>query len=267
MLLPRRVALFGVSRSGKTTVLGEALKQRLGYRPTAFADALKKAAQVVFGFSDHDLYGPSSARETQYTDFEFSGICPNCRVPCADPRRMLHASAPADVQELVFTRYAENGKYWKCSHCEEEYPKFITPRLACRTLGTEWGRGLCQDVWAQGCFSTMSPIRPYVITDGRFLNELEISKKNGALCIGLLRGLEESTTSHGSEAEVRGLIRHSPELFHHVFDNRDTTVAEAADQIVALLRGTAQRGDWDPGIPDGWINAPEMAPYYVAGGD
>lgn len=211
--LPTRIVLFGVSNSGKST-LGKLFEQHFGFINIAFADPIKRIVKDVFGFSDEDLYGPSDKRSTPYPEFAFSGVCPSCLVPC-----VRHA-------------LGENGPtHWWCGHCDTFYHKYITPRLACQTLGTEWGRGLCESIWARSCFRRMDETKSYVVTDGRFMTELSTSREHRAFTVLLERGLENSTAHHPSEAAVRELAK-DPSWFSYVLNNKQD---EAIDNFWKLI--------------------------------
>lgn len=214
--VPRRVVLFGVSKSGKST-MGDLLQQNFAHQVAAFADPIKKAAKLIFGFDDEHLYGPSHARETRYPEFEFTGWCFECETQCDHNPRTGDAS----------------HDYWVCEECGATYPRHISVRLALQTLGTAWGRKLCANLWADRAFAQMDARYNYVITDGRFNNERAVSLRRGGFNVLLLRALEESTSTHPSETEVRSMAQR-PELFDLVLDNRS---GEPAENFLRLLDG------------------------------
>ena len=209
--LPTRILLCGVSRSGKST-LGDSLNARFGYQVSAFAEPLKQAAKVIFGFDEEHLYGPSETREVPYPRFKFSGHCFECHEECIN----LGSAG------------------WYCPTCCAKYPRHITPRLALQTLGTAWGRRLCPDIWAEACFAAMRPDRAYVVTDCRFSNERVAGRDHGGCVVLLQRGLEESHSPHPSEKEVRDAAA-IPELFDVVLDNREGSPRENFGKLVDAL--------------------------------
>lgn len=232
--LPRKIVLCGVSGSGKST-LGDHFNNRFWYRGTAFADPLKRAAQEIFGFSDEHLWGPSSSREVPYTAFEFSGFCFQCQDACTGPERHLHLKDEEEFfdWEALVAKHSEDPDFYRCDTCGAQYGRYITPREALRTLGTDWGRKFCPDLWANACFVKMDPKHSYVVTDCRFRNERHVASRYRACTVLLLRGLETSTSPHPSEAEVRSMAQ-SPDLFDLVLDNREGTATENFEK---LLRG------------------------------
>lgn len=203
----RIVVIFGARGSGKNTIANTLS----GYRQVAFADPIKFAVKEIFGFSDEQLWGPSSKREDE-SDFAFDGLCPTCGYQC---HRHL------------------TGRVWECVVCRTQYKQNITARLALQTLGTEWGRSLNKLLWCQSLFRKLKKdvVNNYVVTDGRFLNEYAFAKEQGALTIGLTRnlvGTENAASFHSSEREVEDVVR----LCDIVIPNHDMAVAEASNFLL-----------------------------------
>lgn len=254
--LPRRIVLCGVSGSGKST-LGETLMDRYGYHVTAFADPLKRATQTIFGFKDEHLWGPSVLRETAYPDFVFTGWCFECHVQCQGPERHLATKYRDDPEVLqdALEAYAQVADYWRCPRCDAPYPKYVTVREALRTLGTAWGRKFVGNLWASACFANMASDLPYVVTDCRFTNEVIQARIHQSCVVLLRRRLEESTSSHPSEAEPRELGKTPEKWFDLVLDNREGTPAEnyqkLLEQLTALhsSRTAINRIEWHKVAP------------------
>ena len=221
--LPQRIVLCGVSRSGKST-LGDAFETHFGFAQTAFAEPLKQAAELIFGFDKAHLWGPSQLREVPYKDFEDAGWCFECDQPMAGPERdaaMREVGSHAQDLALFRGQRVDHPDFWLCRDCGTTRPRYLTPRTALQTLGTGWGRQLCPNLWAKACFRKMDADRRYVVTDCRFRNELEAAHENGAYCVLLRRGLAESTSHHPSEADVRYLAATADQhgLFHLTLHN------------------------------------------------
>ncbi len=226
------IVLAGAMGSGKDTI-GDILVKNHGFRKIAFADPLKKMAKLAFpAFTDEDLYGPSSKRATQYPQYPFSGICLHCGCVCDD--------AKDDPTEA----YWPEGFRYHCEPCDANYTEFVSPRMALQSLGTEWGRRLYSNTWVDSAFEfiKMNPktiflpkgydAGDWVITDCRFKNEVEGSKKNGGLVVRLTRNMGEATTSHASEAELKTI----PVMeFDYVFDNGPMKLEDLPAEVVHML--------------------------------
>lgn len=240
------IALFGVRGSGKDTI-GGLLAKNHGFIHESFAKPLKQMVKIAYpDFTDNDLYGPSSGRERLYPQYPFSGPC----LSCGGRIRPLKHSV-----ELI------------CVSCKATYPPYLNPRISLQTLGTEWGRRLYKNTWIDGCFERIatdkavrdstysgsgSPSLPsptnYVITDGRFYNELLRCKELGAYCVKLTRNPHAEaptptgfrrwlswfsrTTTHASEAEFR-VIPDSE--YSAVLNNAGLGLEELPDAVNHLL--------------------------------
>lgn len=227
--LPRKIVFCGVTKAGKST-LGNLFQKHFGHIPIAFADPLKQAAKEIFGFSDTHLYGPSHERSVPYKDFKYSGWCFPCQKQCVGPERFAVLCDSLPAQDEV-----NASDYWHCDTCLTTYPKYVTPRVALQTLGTEWGRKFCGDLWSISLFRRMAPEHSYVVTDCRFDNEREQSRRHGACVVLLKRGLAESTSSHASEAELRDMANYT-DLFHIVLDNTEGTPSQNFMRLLELLQ-------------------------------
>lgn len=220
------IVLFGVKGSGKDTAADQIVKwwERNGMHKASFADPLKRAAQVMFGFSDEVLWGASKLRATP-TDIPFDGWCFRCGTQC-------------------FGSGDPGPKFWCCGECGETYPFFVDARLILTTLGTEYGRRVHKPIWGRRLFETQAATgEPFVVSDGRFVNEHETAGKHGAFRILLTRGLSESTDTHASEAEVRELADRGH--FEAVLGNHEMTVAEMLSELEdALTPWAKQHGFW-----------------------
>lgn len=250
MKFPSRIVFAGVSKSGKST-LGDFLAKNYDYQVTAFADPLKRAVKQIFGFDDAVLYGPAENRDRHDERFLFSGFCLTCQRQCSDPSRLLvpvpmssdavSVALAKEIKQIAkLVTDTKRDSFWLCTKCGATYPKYVSCRLALQTMGTEWGRTLCNDIWIQACFGAMKPEWNYVVTDGRFYNEVDTSLKNGCVVILLMRGLQESTSTHSSETEIVELAKYSPEIFSAILDNSTGSVEENCAKLVELLETLGQ---------------------------
>lgn len=132
---------------------------------------------------------------------------------------------------------------------------FLTPRRALQELGTGWGRRLYNDVWIDACFARIRKVhdrdfekygeafdgkptykdlaRDFVITDGRFLNEIRRSRELGGVAVKLTRGLQRSTDPHPSEAELRTIDRKE---FDFIFDNANYDLEQLPSAVELMLK-------------------------------
>lgn len=111
------IGICGPAGSGKDTVADYIARNHKGVK-VALADPLKRICKMVFGFTDNQLWGPSSARNE------------------VDLRHQRPGH--------TFTNSTE------CACCGNATAPFcyLTCRYALQLLGTEWGRHCLPDVWA-----------------------------------------------------------------------------------------------------------------------
>jgi hypothetical protein len=100
------LGMVGRAGSGKDTI-ADLLVYHHGFVKVALADPLKRICRNVYGFTDDQLWGPSSTRNA-----------PDMRYPRPDP-----------------------PTHW--APC----PEYLTPRYALQRLGTEWGRACYENTW------------------------------------------------------------------------------------------------------------------------
>lgn len=168
------IALSGKAGSGKDTVANELVKTK-GFVKIAFADPIKRMAMEMFGFSKEQLWGDS------------------------------------DKRDMVDIRYG------------------FSPRHVLQKMATDFGRNLFEDVWVNTTKraidklnSTISTYSPYsgvnvtytpqecedmdtekniIITDCRFVNELNFIKKQNWLVYRVKRSSEKHL-DHISETDL-----------------------------------------------------------------
>ena len=111
-----------------------------------------------------------------------------------------------------------------------------SPRQLLQTLGTEWGRGLDEDIWLKLLTSRLEDYARYgaeycLITDVRFPNEHTWIDNMGGVVVEIYRPLAASVASHSSED---GLNRETD-----YFISNDSTInglrlqaEELADELV-----------------------------------
>lgn len=178
------IGLLGHAGCGKDTVADMVFDYVHGSswltpKRFALADPLKRFCEEVFGFSDAQLYGPSEERNKPDLRYPIPVPKPGTALYC----RKVEARAPPGhgpddselgEYEVLGAIATEDGK---CSACGEVLQKYLTPRKALQTLGTDWGRALYEDVWVDyglrraKTLAEVSTNLFVVITDLRFLNE------------------------------------------------------------------------------------------------
>lgn len=217
--------LCGNRRSGKSTV-GSYLVDTYGFVEESFARPIKEMVSIAFPeICSEDLYGSSSRRDNEYRQYPFSGVCLKCRHRCRD-----------------------KDKVYYCRRCKTEYPKYITPRLATQSLGTEWGRTIMPSIWLDRSFKKMMsiPDSNFLITDCRFKDELALGNRFNAVSVRLLRqapskprtwlqrllGAAESRDAHATEAELRTIPLSE---FDHVVDNRNTSLNTLYSEVDKIM--------------------------------
>lgn len=206
------IGICGKAGSGKDTV-ADILVRDLGFVKVAFADPLKRVCKDIFNFSDEQLWGPSEKRNEP--DFRY------LRTP--------HQQGFDPVDGRPTTIDAQ----------------YLTPRYALQQLGTEWGRDCYPDIWIEyamriakelmagrGSYTAKKGLdyaidggghylKPagVVISDVRFVNEVEGLKARGAKVIRIhrpLQGLKGVAGAHRSETEMDSI---PAELFDEVLKN------------------------------------------------
>lgn len=236
------IVLCGVRGSGKNTI-ADILVRDHGFFDEAFANPLKAMVKHAFpAFTDDDLYGPSKNREREYERYPLTS-CPWCG-----------GGILYDKYDSDGTRMKDRDGHRRCmSDPDHDWlPEFVSPRLALQTLGTEWGRRLYTNVWIDAAFERIqkeravrdvvytgapAPSLPrptsWVITDGRFFNEVRRSRELGAMVVKLTRGLTDSKDTHASEAEFRSI---PDKEFDLVFNNALLTLEELPREVGYLLK-------------------------------
>lgn len=184
------IAVCGLAGSGKDTACDH-LVAKHGFRKTSFAAPLKQMVKTAFGFTDEQLYGPSSKREKQDPRYPFSGYCMRCGNLCED----------YDANSFSENDLPEGYRY-RCHACDTNYPRFVNARLALQSIGTEWGRRLTPNLWANAAVNQIlaSDHDRWCISDLRFVNEFDAVKNAGGFVTRLLRG--SLSHAHASETEL-----------------------------------------------------------------
>lgn len=246
------IVLCGTKGSGKDTI-GDILANNYGFTKEAFANPMKTMVKLAFpAFTDDDLYGPSKNREHGYKQYPLTS-CPWCGGGITydkyDNRDGKFELLPADQINTHRRCTTEPDHDW--------LPEFVSPRIALQTLGTEWGRKLCDNVWIDAAFKRMDhareqakaqrlgvlyssrpddlpvpPLPNFAVTDGRFPNEIRRSNELGAMTVKLTRNENNSADTHESETALRTIPRSA---YRYILDNAELPLEQLPAEIEKML--------------------------------
>lgn len=226
------IGLSGQAGSGKDFV-ADLLVQHHGFTKIALADPLKRICQEVFEFSDEQLWGRSEERNKPDGRY-FTGKVRSAIVDYEDARILLTLNAMGNRESFPTDE-----------EIREKCKVYLSPREALQSLGTEWGRNCCSDVWIVYTLRIIKKlllnqdwkydprygvwqdedakeIKNIVISDLRFQNEIDAVKTIGGKVVRIHRQ-QSSTLSdtilalHTSETEQLGIL---DDVFDYVLDNQ-----------------------------------------------
>jgi len=240
------IILAGNAGSGKDTV-GSYLVAKYGAVTVAQADPMKRFAAEVFGFSEEQLWGPSSSRNAP------DEVTVGNRL--AISHRFVAYTMRAWQEELfgqVIPKHVDRDRamsvlnhWFEALYHSLENGIPVSPRLALQTLGTEWGRRVSQNMWNEYATDTCLKLlaggyrysrieglvedsaRPgydyAVVTDGRFRNEIVLTTTKGGVALRIIRENPDKAAveaggikGHASERELDGI---PPHFFTALVDN------------------------------------------------
>lgn len=143
------------------------------------------------------------------------------------PREMLYGTE-AEKNQLTHLRW-ENMPGIICLSERDTGP--MTAREFMQFFGTEIMRKMYQEIWARHTLANIveEDSQLAVITDGRFLNEIDSVKSCGGKSIYLTKRIDDDT--HASEASL------SAKDCDVVIDNQNQTLSETCVELVKVLEG------------------------------
>lgn len=145
------IGMCGAAGSGKDTV-ADILVRDHGFVKIALADPMKRFCKEVFGFTDDQMWGPSSERNRPDPRFP-QHVKSHALKAGVYPYRCIGCGKSAEgVTPRTFDAWAEGP-------CLKGY---LTPREALQQLGTEWGRRMYEDVWIKYALQTTEQILSFV---------------------------------------------------------------------------------------------------------
>jgi hypothetical protein len=222
------IGVLGPAGSGKDLVADWFVSK--GFVKVAFSDPMKRFSQKAFSLSTEQLWGPSHERNKRFpidSSWWFNAL-----------GNLQDASK--EIVQVVLQKGDKINGYLKLldwfTWLRKTYPKEISAREILQTVGTEWGRTVDSFIWCRqaylvaekvksGLFNYsqekgLSPINlaefPYgddsrkgiIITDHRFINEVNETKKHGYV-LRLRRLAREQKVvgidNHPSESEQTGI--------------------------------------------------------------
>jgi hypothetical protein len=221
------IIIAGKAGSGKDTVANY-IGTKFNAVTLALADPMKRFVKSVFGFTDHQLWGPSEMRNAPSA---FNA--PNGEV--------FQQAASKLFKELFEEAWIapDDTKYKRLEQwyigCLETHVKDgqITPRVVLQTMGTEWGRGCDPHMWinasirfcktlleggmaytkADGLVYDQTKNYDYaIITDARFRSEVLGGVFEGGAVFRINRPseaeLKAGIAGHRSEKELDTIPEH-----------------------------------------------------------
>lgn len=112
----------------------------------------------------------------------------------------------------------------------------ITPRTLMQSLGTEWGRGVDEDLWVRRTMNEAGAYPNVVISDMRFPNEFEVVRRAGGRTIKIVRDIDRSGPQHQHPSETA--LDHLPDYaFDYRVENNGTLedLKQAANYIIGNI--------------------------------
>jgi hypothetical protein len=241
------ILISGEAGSGKDTVAALIQKYTNNTILIAQADPMKRFASKVFGFDEHQLWGPSEARNAPDTRFNqpqawtqaYDNLCIHGQEWIRDvlpgdkdfsyrAYNKLQEWFVALAKEHHFVDGTRTGKFFDFT-AREDLRKTLTPRYMLQTVGTEWGRNFSKNMWVDyaingakellnggrsygrltGFYADPHPVPDYVvITDGRFVNEINMIAREGAVSV---RVVNPAATDDAVKVEAAGVKGHASE--------------------------------------------------------
>ena len=252
------IILCGSAGSGKDTV-ADFLVNDAGCVAIAQADPIKRLAQMVFGFTEEQLWKSRQLKEAVDPRFNTLEAWDQGNENLDSTRQWLRDVLGPNPEHQV-DEGIEALQDWYDNLLEQYYGK-LSPRIMLQTLGTEWGRKFSASMWSDLAIRTAvdllsTPRLAYgrmvgtylngaasatpnfvVISDGRFQNEIINVKRAGGMAIRVDNpDLQVPSTvgisGHASETEQFGIPAH---FFDIILTNDKKAGLEALRQKVSTL--------------------------------
>ncbi len=264
------VGISGNLGSGKDTA-ADRLVDEFGLVKVALADPIKRYGLRVFRFTEHQLWGPSEARNASDTRFK------QCDSPYEGDDAWMAAFRRAEEYDKEYVKELfpeDHSMQLKARHAlhdwmlilSKEHPH-LSPRVMLQTLGTEWGRTIRDDLWISHAIKTSEkllwgdltynpayglvenpgegPPPGVILSDVRFHNELEHIRKANGFLIRIKRPATDDQANatgvdgHASEAEQQSF---TDDEFNYVIvnDKSKEHFLNAIDFVGIILTGAGK---------------------------
>lgn len=170
---------------------------------TAFAKPIKIFCHEVFGFSYEDM--ESQEGKEKKTHLKWSDI-------------NKHIAAKNNKFDL--TESKKNGlSLYDFTHLGKMSDDYMTIREVLQVVGTDVIRdGFYEKTWCQAPFRKQWSQDVVIITDCRFPNEVEESKKFGGIIVRIIRPSIKSSDNHISETALNDVKFNKNEVFINDLD-------------------------------------------------
>jgi len=256
------IIISGGAGSGKDTLAEMLCRGRNGVA-IAQADPMKQFAQLAFGFTADQLWGPSSSRNAEDPRFA-PGLEGDGNWELAAGQVLFSDMAPAWLNHIGTPHAFQALSAWFDKLRSDFKERTFTPRAVLQTLGTEFGRAVSRDVWSNlalrtanelligGCsYDREKGLVPapgnhgytfVVVTDGRFRNEILNVISMGGVALKVVNPNDESAVveaagikGHSSEAQLKGI----PDCWYteRLVNDKRQGLAVLAANVEAYARG------------------------------
>jgi len=204
------IALSGRAGSGKSAV-AQMIHEALLFQTIriSFAEPMKEFTKDVFEFSNETLWGPSELRSVVDPRFASNDTWLSTK------ERFIRHAGPFTCRVLreidLRSRLLTALEMWFKSLEDSALSKGLSAREVLQTLGTECGRSVHQNIWADYALRRAQDALQHnqwsavVISDCRFLNELRVVQRAKGEVWFIDRpnaGLEGDQAIHQSETEM-----------------------------------------------------------------
>jgi len=203
------IGIRGGIKAGKDTVtqlLIDKLEEKysLKFENRKFGDKLKDIVALLLGCSREDLESQQYKETPLGSDWN-------------------HYKVNGDGSKILYPTFKDASEATKRSYgirmdiMVEEV--IMTPRLILQLLATEGGRHLIHpNMWCNALFSEYTDDLNWLISDCRFINEVEYIKKNGGILIDIKRLFSKRYPQHetlcdGNYGFNKDLETVNPELY------------------------------------------------------